>query len=168
MLIFEALQAGSILKPDSALAPFAKQGQHIFGDKDNLCGPSDECVLFGVGFGCDQRKHGAAVGRGNRYPALAGPEADVSDQTEAKLVQIESQAFILTTYEDVNGVNAEMGLLRIQAKGRLVRVQGCRRDAHRRDYSVRRAILLWMYHGLRRPVWEAAEKPIPDRIYLSG
>jgi len=84
-----------------------------------LCRPADECALFGVGFGCDQRKHRTAVGRRNRYPALTGSKADVTHQAEPKLVQVKSQALILITNEDVNSVDAEMGFLQVGRRCRL-------------------------------------------------
>jgi hypothetical protein len=97
------------LKPNPARAPFVKLGRNIFGDEDDLRRPADECVVFRVGLGCDQRKHGAAVGRSNRHPALTRSKADITDQTESKLVQVKSQTLILIANKDVNSVDAEMG-----------------------------------------------------------
>jgi hypothetical protein len=119
-LVLDALQPRHILKPNSALAPFPIFGQNIFGNKDDLCGPADERALFGVGFRCDQRKHGTAIGRGDRYPALTRCKADIADQTEPQMVQVESQALILIANEDVNRVDTEMGMLQVWRKSILV------------------------------------------------
>jgi hypothetical protein len=85
--------------------------------------PADEHALLGVGLGCNQRKHGAAVRRGNRYPALTGSEANVADQTEPKLVQVESQALILVTDVDVDRVDAKVELSPVHGQSRLVCVK---------------------------------------------
>jgi hypothetical protein len=84
-LVLDAFQARRILKPNSAPTPFVKLGGNILSDKDDLGVPANEHTFLGVGLGGDQRKHGAAVRRGNRYPALTGSEANVADQTEPKL-----------------------------------------------------------------------------------
>src|SRR5271157_606889 len=134
-LVRDLLQAWRIEKLDSALSPFAKLGYDIIRNKHYLRRPADEPVLFGVGFGCNQRKYGAAVRGRNRHPALTGSKADIAHQTKSHLVYVESQALVLIANEDVNRVNAKMRPLSVQRKAGLVRVKACGRAVHRRDYS---------------------------------
>ena len=111
------------MKPNSAPAPFVKLGRNVFSDEDDLGMPANQHAFLGVGLGGDQRKHGAAVRRGNRYPALTGSEANVTDQIEPKLVDIKSQALILVTDVDVDCVNAKVELARVHGESRLVCVR---------------------------------------------
>ncbi len=59
----------------------------------------------------DEVKDGAAVGRGDGYPALAGLQVGVEGQLEAELIQVKSQASFLIANENVDGVNAEVWLV---------------------------------------------------------
>jgi hypothetical protein len=100
-----------------------KLGRNVLSDKDDLGVPANEHAFLGVGLGCNQRKHCTAVRRGNRYPALTGSEANVTDQTEPKLVQVESQALILVTDVDVDCVDAKVELSRVHGESTLVCVK---------------------------------------------
>jgi hypothetical protein len=121
--ILDTLEARRILKPHSAPAPFVKLGGNVLSDEDDLSVPANEHALLGVGLGSDQRKHGAPVRRRDRYPALTRSEANVADQTEPKLVHIESQALILVTDVDVDCVDAKVELSRVHGQSRLVCVK---------------------------------------------
>jgi len=92
----------------SALAPFAKLGHHVIRNKDHLRRPADEGVLLGIWFRRDQREYCAAVGGSYSDPALAGTEADIADQIESQLVDVESQALVLIANKDVDRVNAKI------------------------------------------------------------
>jgi hypothetical protein len=60
-------------------------------------------------------------GRGNGYPTLVGSIAVIGDQTEPKLVHVESQVSILITNKDRHMLDTEVGRSSIQAKSRPVR-----------------------------------------------
>jgi len=79
-----------MVKANLAPTPVVEFGSDIFGNKSHMREPINELAFFRLGLGRDQRKHRAAIRRGNRYPAATGFGADIIDQTEYKLVQVES------------------------------------------------------------------------------
>ena len=117
-----------MVEANPALAPFAKLGGDIFGDKNNLRGPANELVLCRIGIGRDQRQDRRAVRRRYRYPALAGLQAGIKRQIEPQLIQVESQASILIANINVDRVNPEIGITPVHSVG-------WRRAAHGRDYK---------------------------------
>ena len=119
-VILEALQARCVEKSDPTLAPFAVQGHHVLCNKHDLARAPDEFDPFRVGPGYNQGEHRAAVRRRNRYPTLPGPEANIPDQAEAELIQIEVEASILIANEDVDRMNPQMGRLPLEPKRRVV------------------------------------------------
>ena len=120
-LILEAFQARRILKANPALPPFLELGHDVFGDKSNVCGPSNQLVLFRVGLGRHQRQVRSAFGRGNGYPAASGLKAGIKGQIEPKLLHVEPRASVQIANVDGNRLNAEVGVMPIQASRGLVR-----------------------------------------------
>jgi hypothetical protein len=100
-----------MLKADAAFGPFLELGSDIFGDKNNLRGPADELVLLRVGLGDDKRKDRGAIGRGDGNPTVTGLKPGIKGQMESKLIQVEAQAAILVTNENVNAVKAQVQVL---------------------------------------------------------
>ena len=90
---------------NAAAAPFRVFGGDILGNKNDSGGSSDELIVARFGLGRDQRQQGAAVGRSDRYPAVAGLKLRIEGQIEAKLIRIESEAPILVSNVDVDRVN---------------------------------------------------------------
>jgi len=62
-LVADALEARRGLEANATLGPLLEFGGDIFGDEDHLSGTADELILFGVGFGSDERENGRAIGR---------------------------------------------------------------------------------------------------------
>jgi len=62
-------------------------------------------------------------------------EARIEGQLESKLIQVESEASILISNENIDSVNTEVGVLSIEAKTDVVHSVKRRRAAHRRDYT---------------------------------
>jgi subtilase family serine protease len=91
-------------------------GNDVVSHKSNLGWPADEFVFSGVWLGSDKRKDRGAVRWSDGYPAFTGLKARIIDQTESKLVQVESQASILISNENFNRVKTEVGVLPIQPK----------------------------------------------------
>jgi hypothetical protein len=88
-------------------------GNDIIGHKRNLSGPTDKLVLSGAGLRRDKREDRSAVRRRDGYPAFAGLETGVIDQTESELIEVEPQTSILITNKDFNRVKAEVRVLSI-------------------------------------------------------
>src|SRR5713226_3388580 len=113
--MLEALQARRKLEANSALAPFAELGEHIFSDEGNLGGPANELALLGVGLRRAQCQVRSAVRRGDGYPAAARLIARVKDQLETELIDVEAQAAVQIAHEDRDGLEAQVRVLAIQA-----------------------------------------------------
>ncbi len=105
---------------NSATSPLAVGGHDIFGNKSDRRRVANQLVLSGVGFRGDQGQHGRAVGRCDADPALSGLKTHIEGQTESKLIQVEPQASVLITNEDVDGVDAEVGVVAIMVPGIVV------------------------------------------------
>ncbi len=86
-----------------------------------LPGATDELIFFRLGLGSDEREQRGAIRRGNQNKAAMLSKLVINDQTESKLVQVESQASILIANEDRNMVKTEVGVFSIQANRRPVR-----------------------------------------------
>src|SRR5260370_32417575 len=113
-----------MMKANPALAPLIVLGSDVLGHKNDVAAPANELVFFGVGLRSNESKDRSAIRGSNRYPAITGFHAGINDQTEPKLVQVESQASILIANQDRNVVQTEMELLSSQAIDGLVRPRG--------------------------------------------
>src|SRR3981081_1730256 len=102
LLLCYAPQPRCMTKANSSPAPLTKLGSYIFRNENNLRSPADEFVLVRIGIGRNQRKHRRPIGRCNRYPPLTGRKPGVEGDLEPKLVQVETQASILISNENVN------------------------------------------------------------------
>ena len=129
-LIFDPSQAGCVEKPNPSPSPFFKLRNHILGNENNSGCPADELVLIGVRRRRDQGKDRTAVGRRNRYPAVARCKPRIKSHVKAELVHIESQALILISNENVDGVNTKERPFCVDAGNRCVRVFRRREVAH--------------------------------------
>ena len=98
-----------MIEADAAQGPLLIFRDDIFGDEDDLRGTADEFVLHGIGLGSDEREDGGAVGRRYGDEAFAGLELDVVGEVEAELVEVEAEAAIEIAYEDLGGMDAEVG-----------------------------------------------------------
>jgi hypothetical protein len=83
----------------------------IVSHKRNLRGPTDKLVFSGAGPGRDEREYGGAVRRRYGYPSFTGLEAGIIDQTESELVEVEPQASILISNENLDGVKTKVGFV---------------------------------------------------------
>ena len=103
---------------NAAAAPLGVLGGDILGNEDDPGGSSDELILARFGLGRDQRQQGAAVGRGDRHPAVAGLKLRIEGQIEAELIPVESQALLLVSNVDIDRVNAQMRTVYIHSRRR--------------------------------------------------
>lgn len=101
-------EAGRVLKADAAPTPCAIFGGDILGDENDSGGPSDEPGFAGFRLRGDERKERTAIRRGDGQPPVTGFEFCVEGKIESELIEVESQALILISYIDVDGVNTEM------------------------------------------------------------
>src|SRR5258708_26127941 len=101
-------------KANSPLSPLAVGSHDIFGYKCDRSGLTDQFVLIRVGFRRDQGEHGAAVRRRNSYPALSGLKAHIKGKVESELIHVEPRASVLIADENVDRVNAEVGVVAIK------------------------------------------------------
>src|SRR5690242_11092135 len=98
--ILEATEARIDREANAARAPLAEFGEHIFGDKRDLCGPADELVLLGIALGGHECEVGAAIGGRNGDETAHGKVfgsffvAAIEDELEAELVHVEAEAAI--------------------------------------------------------------------------
>src|SRR5437762_8803902 len=108
-------------KLNPAFGPLVELGNDIIGDKRNLGGPADKLVFSGIGLRRNKREDRGAVWGRDGYPAFTGLETGVIDQTESELIQIEPQASILISNENLNGVKTKVGFFSVRANRRLFR-----------------------------------------------
>lgn len=108
------------MKADPALPPFNVLCGHVVGDQNNAGGPTDELVLIGFGLRRDQRQHRGAVRRGDRDPTITGLKLGVKSHLKSELIDEESQAFVLISNENLEGVDTQVASLSIQADTRQV------------------------------------------------
>src|SRR5467141_252709 len=152
-LILEALQARRELEANAALVPFAVFGNHILGYKGDVCGLADELVLFRAGFRSDEGEVRGAVRRGDGYEPTARLNAGVKDQLETELIEVEAEALLEIADVNRNRLEAQVGVLAVQANSGAV-IPLAKRVAHGRDYmprAVKRALGAGML-----PNWGAA------------
>jgi hypothetical protein len=93
--------------------------KHVVGDKSDLRRSTDKLVVSGSRSRRYEREYRCAVRRRDGYPTLAGLKARVVDQIEPELLQVESEASILISNENLNGVKPKVGIVSIYAKRRL-------------------------------------------------
>ena len=113
LFILDAPQARNMPKADSAPAPLAISCHDIFGDKSNLRRLTDQFVLVRLGIRRNQGDDRGAVGRRDSNPTLSRLQAHIKGQTESKLIEIEPQTSILIANENVDRVDAEVGVVAI-------------------------------------------------------
>jgi len=114
-----------MMKTNPALALRMEFGVDIFGNKYNIGGGlTDELILLRARPGRDARDERRPIRRGKHYEAAMLSKVVINDQTETKLVHVESQASILIADEDGDMMNTEVGVLSVQAKGGPVRMMG--------------------------------------------
>jgi len=111
------LRRGGELEADAALAPFAVLGDDIFGDEGDLGVLADEVELWRAGLRGDEGEVGGAVGRSDGDPAAARLNAGIKDQLEAKLIEVEGQAFLEVANKYRHRLEAQVGVLAVQANG---------------------------------------------------
>jgi hypothetical protein len=109
-LRLDTSQSRCAKKPYATPAPFFKFGDHILRNENNPGGPADEFVFPGFGRRRHQRKHRGPVWGRDCQPPFAGLNLGIEGYIKSKLVYIESQASILISNENVDGVNAKKRL----------------------------------------------------------
>ena len=114
-IMLDAPQTRGIAKADSALAPFAEFSNDILGKEDDRRVPPDQLVFIRLGIGHDQPKHRRAIGRSNRDQTITGRKAQVQRHIESKLLPVELQAAILIANVNIDRVNAQVGVLPVEA-----------------------------------------------------
>lgn len=130
--LLEAPEARGHLEGHAAAGPFAKLGEHIFGDEGDLRMTANELELVGAGFGSEQGEICRAVGRGDSNKGATGLDARVEDELEAEAVHVEVQAAVEIANEDGDGLKAEVGVVAIEANrgfGEPVRGRVAHREA---------------------------------------
>lgn len=115
------------MKTDAAFGPFLKFGQDVLCDQDDIGGTADEFGFGRIGLGNDQRENRGAVRRRNSDEAVAGLELGVIGEMEAELVDEEADAAIVAADEDVDALDAEVGMRLSGGSGR---------GGHGGDYKV--------------------------------
>jgi hypothetical protein len=111
--IGDTSQARREEKPNSTPAPFFLRGNHVLGYENYAGLPADEPVVPGFRGRRDESEDRRPILRRNGKPSLAGLKARIEGQTEAELVHIEAQALLLIPDENVDGVDAEIGTVRV-------------------------------------------------------
>src|ERR1700732_290020 len=101
-------------KANAPLSPLAVRSHDIFSHKRDRRGLTDQFVLIRVGFRCDQGEHGGAVRWSDSYQALSGLKTHIKGQIEPELIHVEPQTSVLIADENVDRVNAEVGVVAIQ------------------------------------------------------
>ena len=115
-LVLDALQARDAAELDATLGPLVILGKNIVGNKSNLRSAADKLVLSGRRVRFDKREYRGPVGRSHRDPALTGLKMGIIDQTESELLDVEFQASILISNENLDRVKAEIGIFAIRAR----------------------------------------------------
>src|SRR5215468_247404 len=99
-----------MMKVNSTLLPFVKLGDDILSSKNDVPALSDQFVFVRVGKRRTKGKYGSAVWRRNRHPTITRFIANINEQTEPQLVQVESQTTFLIADPNVYMVQAEVEL----------------------------------------------------------
>ena len=106
------------MKADAAFGPFLKFGQDVFCDQNDMGGTADEFGFGRIGLGNDQRENRGAVGRRDGDQAVAGLELGVVSKMEAELVDEEADAAVMVADENVDALDAEVGMRLSGGSGR--------------------------------------------------
>jgi hypothetical protein len=122
-------------KANSATPPFVELGGDILGEKVNLAVAAYGVIGLGAGCGLGQCNVGVAVWRRDLDPPTAGFNALIYHYPEAKLVDVETQAAILIANKNHDEVQAEIGILLVQAQERSVNTKRYGRIVHPRNYK---------------------------------
>ena len=125
LLILDPPQPRNMTKANPAFSPLAVGGDHVFRHKSHRSRLANELVLVRVGLRRDQGKHSRPIGRSNAHPSLSGLQADVIGQIESQLIYVKLQAAVLIANEDIDGINAEVGILAILRKRGWMSGSGC-------------------------------------------
>jgi len=104
-------------KMDSALAPFRELGDHVLREENDRGRPADERIVFRIRIGCYQPQHRSTVGRRHRHQTVARLQPGIQCQIESELLCIEFEAPILIAHVNVDGVDPQVRILAVQAKG---------------------------------------------------
>lgn len=104
----DAAEARSVIEADAAARPLFIFRDHIFGDEDDLRGTADELVLDRIWLGGNEGKNGGAVGRSDGDEAFPGLKLDVIGEVEAELVEVEAEAAVEITDEDLGGMDTQV------------------------------------------------------------
>ena len=86
-LVLHPPEARRIVEANAAPAPLRVLGGDILGNKNDPGGSPYELIITRFRFWRDQRQQGAAVGRGDRHPAVAGLKLRIEGQIEAELIR---------------------------------------------------------------------------------
>ena len=123
VLVFEAGEGSApspglrrMAKANPGLTPGTEFGRDIFGNKYGVSWATDELIFFRFRLGGDEREQRGTIRRGNQNKAGLLPKVVINDQTESKLVQVESKASILVANENGNMVKTEVRVFSVQAK----------------------------------------------------
>ncbi len=120
-------------KANPAFSPSSVRCRNVFRNEHHRSWLADELVFVRVGLRRDQGQHSRAIGRRNRYQALTGLQTHVIGHAEAKLVQVKPQAPLLITHVDVDGLHAEVGVVLLRVKFRLIQQTDGWRVGHGRS-----------------------------------
>jgi len=101
-------EARSVIEADAAEGPLFVFRDDIFGDEDDLRGTADELVLDRIWLGGNEGKNGGAVGRSDGDEAFPGLKLDVIGEVEAELVEVEAEAAVEITDEDLGGMDTQV------------------------------------------------------------
>jgi len=111
-IVLEALETRRGMKADTPPGPFLKFAENVFGDEHDVCRAADEFVFGRFGLRDDKRENGGTVGRRDGDETFAGLEFGVVGEMEAELVHEEANAAVVVADEDVDALDAQVGVLR--------------------------------------------------------
>ena len=120
---------------NAAGAPFVVFARYVFGDEPNDSLLVNERLDVGLGFGERQADVCIAVGGSDFNPASPVFECVVYGDTESELIDVEPQAAFLVADVNDNKVQAQVGILPVEAERGSVNAEREFGASHRRDYK---------------------------------
>jgi hypothetical protein len=106
----------------STTAPQLVSGIDIFGDESDVRIPTDEFVVLRAALGSNHGQNSTAIRRRDHHPTPK-LETTIGNYTETELIDIELQASVVISYEDIGLENAQIGSLLARAGRGMLRLR---------------------------------------------
>src|SRR5277367_2229561 len=103
-----------MMEAHAALAPFLELRDYIFGYQHCVFRAANQFVFFRLAFWGEEAENRVTIRRRDRDPTSRGFIVVVDYESEAKLIHVKPQAFILVADEDVDAEQAQVGVLLVQ------------------------------------------------------